>query len=187
MITQSLVNSERSRCPPRLAWTGFHPARSTNVGWKTPSTLHPESQLTDISHTPNEQVGSGPRHAPPGVRLDPDNPLPFARRKGEPDFPRYGLTATYTRVADLVHRREDVPWTDAQLSAVVCSTCENQTIIEKGRGMELSAREPATIELPLLIFYTRRGVWMISLYPPSPMSTPIWPRKLSPTPSTRGN
>ena len=111
------------------------------MGWKTPLTLYPKSQLTDISHTPNEQVGSGPRHAPPGVCLDPDNPLPFGRRKGEPDFPWYGLTATYTRVVDLVHRREDVPWTDAQLSAVVCSKCKNQTVIEKGCRMELSARD----------------------------------------------
>lgn len=45
-----------------------------------------ESQLSDVSHTPNEQVGFGPRHTPSRVRLDADDPLPFARREVELDF-----------------------------------------------------------------------------------------------------
>ena len=71
-----------------------------------------KSQFTDVSHTPNKQVGFGPRHAPPRVRFDADDLLPSARREGKPDFSRYGNTNPDSRVVYLVHGREDVLWTE---------------------------------------------------------------------------
>jgi hypothetical protein len=117
------------------------PSQVNQGGLKDFVDVRAKSQLADVSHTPNEQVGFGPRHAPPRVRLDADDPLPSARREGEPDFSRYCDTNPDVRVVHIVHGREDVPWTETQLSAIICSTGENPTIIEEEHGVELSARD----------------------------------------------
>ena len=100
-----------------------------------------ESQLTDVSHTPNEQLGFGPRQAPSRVRFDPDYLLPFVRTGGNPDFSRYGDASPDHRVVYLVHRREDVLRTETKLPAIICSAGENTAIVEEKYGMELSARD----------------------------------------------
>ena len=117
----------------------FPPSQVNQGGLKDFIEVRAKSQLADVSHTPNEQMGLGPRHTPSRVRLDSDDPFPLARREGELNFPRYGDANPGARVVHLVYKGEDVPWTETQLSAIVCSTGEDTTIIEEEHGVELSA------------------------------------------------
>jgi hypothetical protein len=57
---------------------GLPPSQVNQGGLKDFVNGRTKSQLADVSHTPDEQVGLGPRHAPLRVRLDADDPLPFA-------------------------------------------------------------------------------------------------------------
>jgi len=118
---------------------GLPPSRVNQGGLEDFVDIGAESQLANVPHTPNEQVGFGPRHTPSRVRLDADDPLPFARREGEPDFSWCSDTSPDAWVVYLVHRREDVTWTEPQLSTIKRSTGKNATIIEEERGMKLSA------------------------------------------------
>ena len=120
---------------------GFPPSQVNQGGLKDFVDIRAESQLADISHTPNEQMGFGPRHTPSRVCLNADDPFPPARGEGEPDFPWHSDANPGTRVVHFVHGREDTAWTETQLSAIVRSTGENSTIIEEEYGVELSARD----------------------------------------------
>lgn len=120
---------------------GLPPSQVNQGGLKDFVDVRAESQLADVSHTPNEQIGFGPRHTPSRVRHNADDPLPLARGEGEPDFPWYDDANPGTRVVHLVYGGEDMAWTETQLSAIIRSTGENATIIEEEHGVELSARD----------------------------------------------
>lgn len=40
----------------------------------------------------------------------------------------------------LVHRNQDVTWTETQLSAIIRSTCKNTAIVGEEHGVELPAQ-----------------------------------------------
>ena len=61
---------------------GLPPSQINQSGPKDFVDSRTKSQLTNVSHTPNEQLRFGPRNTPPRVCLDADYYLSFARGKG---------------------------------------------------------------------------------------------------------
>ena len=166
------------------------PPRQANQRWlKNLFDGRAEAQLADVSHTPNEQLGFGPRHASSRVRFDP---IIFSLL--------YELEENQTSRGTAMPART-IGWCTLFTEARMCSgprpSCplsyapQVKTRPSSRRNMEWNSphamsttREPARIGLPLLIADTLRGVSIISSYLSSPISIPIWPRKFRPQPQT---
>ena len=173
MINQFLVNSERARCPPRLAWTGFHPARSTWAGRlrrrcapspSSPTFPIPQTNRWDLVYAMLlRESASIPKIL---SRLPEGNGNRTSRGTAIPARTR-GWRTLFTDARRCPGPRPNCPRSYAPHTKTRPSLRRNT---EWNSPHAMSAtREPATIGLPLLIVDTRHGVWMISLYPPSPM------------------